>query len=114
MKPDLHDLDSLIRAAQELRRAQASFEKRSAKARDVDLSMSQRAIGKAEADMHWDGLHVDRCWDTLHARAVDLGLCDPKEPEAYAPREIQWSRMHGQVYQPAMPRCIASQAGGGK
>lgn len=106
MKPNLSDLESLISAAKELKKAQQSFEKKSTLAMEVDLSMSQRAIGKATADMHWDAMHVDRCWDTLHAKCVDLGLCDPHEPDFYRPKEMKWSGFHGHVHQPEIPRTI--------
>lgn len=103
VKPNLHDLDALIKAAQELKRAQQSFERKSAKARDA---ASMKASQKASADMHWDAMHVERCWDTLHAKAVDLGLTEAKAPGEYAPRVLSHSGWHEQKYQPALPRSI--------
>lgn len=106
MKPDLEDLQAMLKAARDLQSAQKAFERRSTAAREVDLSMSERAIGKANAEMHWAGMHVETCWDNLHAAAVDLGLCDPKPPEGYAERVHKWGAMHSAVYQPKRPRCI--------
>lgn len=106
VKPNLEDLAVLIKAAKALESAQKAFEKRSLAAREVDMSMSAKAIGKAGAEMHWAGMHVETCWDNLHAAAVDLGLCDPKPPECYAERVHKWGHMHGAAYQPKKPRCI--------
>jgi len=106
VKPNLDDLQSFIDSAKELQRAQKSFEKKSAKARDVDMSMSARAIGKATADMHWDAMHVERCWDALHAHAVNLGLCDAHVADFYREKTMKWSGFHGAAYTPKKPRCI--------
>lgn len=106
MNIDLYDLDVFLKAGKELKSARASFEKKSEKARDVDLSMSPRAIGKATADMHYEGMNVTRHWDNLHAAAVNLGLCEAKEPEFYREKTMNWSGAHKNAYWPKKPRCM--------
>lgn len=111
MKPNIQDLDALISAAKTLKAAQISYEKKCARARDVDMSMSIKAIRKAETDMHWDAMHVERSWDTLHAACVDLGLCEAHSLDFYREKEMKWSGFHGHVYQPTKPRAIAKVLG---
>lgn len=108
MKLNTEDLDRFIKAAQELKRTNASYERKSARAHGAD-SVTYR---KTQADMHWEAMHVERCWDTLHARAVDLGLCDARPAEDYEPREVRWTNTHGHIYRPEMPRCVALKATG--
>ncbi len=106
MNIDIDDLETFLKAGRNLKTTRAAFEKKSERARDVDLSMSRRAIGKATADMHHDGMNITRCWDDLHAAAVNLGLCEAKESDFYREKTLNWSGFHKNSYWPKKPRCV--------
>ena len=105
MKPNLDDLDRLIEKAKILRSAQVDLQKKSIKARDAVCSSPKR-MQALSSDATFAAMHVERCWDSLHAAAVDLGVADAMPVEHYKQRVLHLSGFHDHAYQPEMPRTI--------
>lgn len=106
MKPNLQDLDAVIAMAKNLRAAQVDFERCSAKARDAGIGASDKRRRALMDAMSIAAIHVERCWDDLHACAVDLGLAVPHDITSYRQRAVHPSAFHEQAYMPRIPRVI--------
>lgn len=105
MAAPLADIDALYEAVKRLRAERAKMERLSEKARSAPLGKSSQ---KAVVDLDWQAAHVLRVEAEVHARAVDCGYADLREPAHYAERISHNSPFHKYPWTPAQPRGVAN------
>ena len=102
----LEDAEALAAAAKNLARARKEYERIRERANRDGISDKARA--KAETDLTYAAMHIDRMARAAHARAVDAGVADLREAEAYGDVRYHLSAFHETRETPARPRAFAA------
>lgn len=97
------DVEDLFNAVKLLRDERRKMQRLSEKAR---LAEGQKARRKATVDLDWQAAHVAKVEALVHARAVDCGLADLREPEHYRERISHNSPWHKYPWSPELPRAL--------
>lgn len=105
MPANLEDVEALFGAVKQLRDERRKMEKLSDRAFHAE---GQKAVQKATVDLNWQAFHVNGIEHEVHARAVDCGFADLREPGSYEPYSIKLTGFHEYQVTPRKPRALAS------
>lgn len=103
MPSPLEDIEALFDAVKRFRDERRKMERLSEKAFNAE---GPKAISKANVDLNWQAVHVNRIEAEVHAKAVDCGVADLREPEHYGERISHNSSWHKYPWTPARPRAL--------
>ncbi|MBI1493432.1 hypothetical protein [Halocynthiibacter styelae] len=81
-----------------------------ASARHGHVMNSAKRRQSINTDMNWSAMEIDRLTDSLHAKAVNVGIADLRKPEHYAAKSYRPSAFHEYHHQPEKPRCMEETA----
>lgn len=101
MPANMEDVERLFAAVKLLHAERKKMERMSEKARTAPLG---KASQKASTDLTWQAFHVNKLEHRVHAAAVDCGLAEPREPDAYKPYSVKLSGFHEYEVVPDRPR----------
>lgn len=104
----LADIEALHEATKLLLAERRKAEKLSERARNADPGPAAQRAG---VNLHHQAAYVARLEAVVHARAVDAGLADLREPEHYADRTEHPDAFHVRRWAPAKPRALAAAEG---
>lgn len=103
-KTDLEKLEELQAAVKRLVASKKQFNKLSEKRAAMSYSThTDKAMGKANADLDWHAMDHDKLMHEAHAIAVDCGIAEPRAD--YSPIDYKPSGFHHYRHQPRLPLC---------